>query len=317
MDPQQRLMIEVTWEAFENAAIPAGKLTGSRTGVFVGIAGTDYRSICTSDPSKINAYTVSGTAASIVPNRISYVFGLHGPCLALDTSCSSSLVALHLACQSLESGESSLAIAGGVNLILTPVPSIAVSQAWILAPDGRCKSFDASADGYVRGEGCAVVVLKRLSEALRDGDHIQAVIRGSAVNHGGHGSSLTAPNLQPQQAVIEEALRRSGVVPGEIDYVEAHGIGSRLTDAVEVRALQAAFGRRGPDRPAWMLGSVKTNIGHVEAAAGMSALIKVVGEHAARGDRARPSPEASESGSGGGGSGFRDTDGIEDVAREE
>ncbi len=276
IDPQQRLMLEVTWEALENAGLVAQKLSGSRTGVFVGISGSDYDRLGCRDFDNICAYSGTGSSPGIAANRISYSLNLRGPSVGLDTACSSSLVAVHLACQSLRSVESDLCLVGGVNLMLWPGPSITFSQAQMMAADGRCKTFDAAADGYVRGEGCGVVVLKRLEDALADGNNILAIIRGSAVNQDGTSNGLTAPNGPSQQMVIRQALKNAGVAPAQISYVEAHGTGTSLGDPIEVKSLKAVLMEgRDPDCPCW-IGSVKTNIGHLEAAAGIAGLIKVV-----------------------------------------
>src|SRR3990172_7427834 len=245
MDPQQRLLLEVSWEAFENAFIPPQSLAGTRTGVFIGISSYDYSRLQFNDPEMIDAYAGTGNAHSIAANRLSYVFDLRGPSMAVDTACSSSLVGAHLACQSLRNGESDVALAGGVNLILTPELTITFSQARMLAPDGRCKTFDASADGYVRGEGCGVVVLKRYSDALRDGNNILALIRGSAVNQDGRSNGLTAPNGLAQQGVIRHALADAQVLPHQIGYVEAHGTGTPLGDPIEMASLCAVLDDRG------------------------------------------------------------------------
>ncbi len=274
MDPQQRLLLEVSWEALENAFIPPSSLAGTRTGVFVGISSSDYSRLQFDDPEMIDAYAGTGNAHSIAANRLSYVFDLRGPSMAVDTACSSSLVSVHLACQSLRSGESDLALAGGVNLILTPELTITFSQARMLAPDGHCKTFDASADGYVRGEGCGVVILKRLSDAVRDGDNILALIRGSAVNQDGRSNGLTAPNGLAQQDVIRTALTQAGVSPNQIGYIEAHGTGTPLGDPIEMASLNAVLNDDSNQRV--VVGSVKTNIGHLESAAGIAGLIKVV-----------------------------------------
>ncbi len=273
MDPQQRLLLETAWEALEHAALPPDQLRGSRSGVFVGISANDYALLQRGDLAAADAYSGTGNAASVAANRLSYALDLRGPSLAVDTACSSSLVAVHLACRSLRAGESDLALAAGVNLILAPELTIAFSHARMMAADGRCKTFDAAADGYVRGEGCGVVVLKRLADAVRDGDRVLAVICGTAVNQDGRSNGLTAPNGQAQQAVIRAALADAGVAPEAIGYVEAHGTGTNLGDPIEAQALQAALGPRAADRPL-ALGSVKTNIGHLEAAAGIAGLIK-------------------------------------------
>ncbi|NEO77944.1 beta-ketoacyl synthase N-terminal-like domain-containing protein [Moorena sp. SIO4G3] len=276
LDPQQRLLLEVVWEALENAAIVPESLARSQTGVFIGISNADYHRLIYKDFSGINAYSGTGTASSVAANRLSYVLNLFGPSVAIDTACSSSLVALHYACGSLLSLESNLCLVGAVNLMLSPEQTITFSQAQMMAADGRCKTFDASADGYVRGEGCGVVVLKRLSDALRDGDNIQAIVRGSAVNQDGLTNGLTAPNGPSQQAVIRKALEKAGVKPAQISYIEAHGTGTALGDPIEVKSLKAVLMEdREPDQPCW-IGSVKTNIGHLEAAAGIAGLIKVV-----------------------------------------
>src|SRR5512139_415811 len=279
MDPQQRLLLEVSWEALENAGIIPDKLAGSQTGVFIGISTTDYSSLYMKhgELAQIDVYLGTGTSFSVAAGRLAYTLGLHGPTFALDTACSSSLVAVHLACQSLRAGQASLALAGGVSLILAPEGTVSMSKAHALAPDGHSKAFDASADGYARGEGCGVIVLKRLSDALADGDNILALIRGTAINHDGKSSGLTVPNGQAQQAVIQAALADSGgVEPHQVHFVEAHGTGTQLGDPIEVRALGAALGQgRSEDQPL-LIGSVKANIGHLEAAAGMAGLLKVI-----------------------------------------
>jgi amino acid adenylation domain-containing protein len=274
LDPQQRLLLEVAWEALEDAAIAPDSLAGSNSGVFVGISGHDYMLLQGQHGAEVNAYSGSGNAFSIAANRLSYSLDLHGPSVAVDTACSSSLVAVHMALQSLRSGESDLALAGGVNLILSPEATVAFSQARMMAADGRCKTFDSRADGYVRSEGCGLVVLKRLADAERDGDSIYAVIRGSAVNQDGRSNGLTAPNGAAQQAVVRAALQNAAVSPAEVGYVEAHGTGTALGDPIELRALAAVLGVDGR-QSSCMLGSVKTNIGHTEAAAGIAGLIKV------------------------------------------
>lgn len=276
IDPQQRLLLEVTWEALENAGIVPESLAGSQTSVFIGISNADYHRLLYKDLSRIEAYSGTGTASSIASNRLSYVLNLSGASVAIDTACSSSLVAVNLACQSLQTGESNLCLVGGVNLILSPEPTITFSQAQMMSPEGRCKTFDASADGYVRGEGCGVIVLKRLSDALRDGDNIQAIIRGSAVNQDGLTNGLTAPNGPSQQAVIRQALEKAGVTPAQISYVETHGTGTSLGDPIEVNSLKTVLMEgRDVNQTCW-IGTVKTNVGHLEAAAGIAGLIKVV-----------------------------------------
>jgi myxalamid-type polyketide synthase MxaE and MxaD len=275
IDPQQRLLLEVTWEALEDAGQAPDRLTGTHTGVFIGISTNDYSRIQFSDPSCIDAYAGTGNAMSIAANRVSYLFDFRGPSIAIDTACSSSLVAVHLACCSLWNGESTLALAGGVNLILSPAITINFTKAGAMAPDGRCKAFDARANGYVRSEGAGLVVLKPLSRALTDGDPIYAVIRGSAVNQDGRSNGLMAPNPLAQEAVLREAYRRAGVSPGHVQYVEAHGTGTFLGDPIEAKALGTVLAvDRSAEQPC-ALGSVKTNLGHLESAAGVAGLIKV------------------------------------------
>jgi acyl transferase domain-containing protein/NAD(P)-dependent dehydrogenase (short-subunit alcohol dehydrogenase family)/SAM-dependent methyltransferase/acyl carrier protein len=276
LDPQQRLLLEVGWEALEDARQVREKLTGSSTGVFIGITTTDYLQTLrrNASPADVDGYFNTGNALNAAAGRLSYVLGLHGPSLAVDTACSSSLVAIHLACQSLRLRECDLALAGGVNLILSPDVSVAISRGRMLSPDGRCKTFDADADGYGRGEGCGLVVLKRYSDASADGDPIVAVIRGSAVNQDGASGGFTVPNGSAQQALIRKALANARLAPAQIQYVEAHGTGTALGDPIEVNALGAVLKEgRSPARP-FLLGSVKGNIGHLESAAGVAGLIK-------------------------------------------
>ncbi|MCP3063707.1 acyltransferase domain-containing protein [Myxococcus sp. K38C18041901] len=277
MDPQHRLLLEVAWEALEHAGIAPQSLAGSKTGVFIGGATGDYTQLIQGKGAdSIDASYLTGSLLTFATGRLSHFFDLQGPSLGVDTACSSSLVAVHLACQSLRSGESSLSLVGGVNLILTPQGTITTCKARMLAVDGRCKTFDAAADGYGRGEGCGMVVLKRLSEALADGDQVLAVIRGSAVNQDGHSSDLTVPNGLAQQAVIRQALADAGLDPKQVGYVEAHGTGTSLGDPIELRALGAVFGEKRDGDAALQVGSVKTNIGHLEYAAGIAGLIKLV-----------------------------------------
>lgn len=275
MDPQQRLLLEVSWEALEDAGEAPSKLRGSRTGVFVGVSSDDYAELYL-DPGRMDAYSAWGTMRSVAAGRVAFFLGLQGPAIQLDTACSSSLVAVHLAGRSLRSRECDLALAGGVNLILSPGSMISRCRMKALSPQGRCKTFDESADGFVRGEGCGIVVLKRLSDALDAGNQVLALVRGSAVNHDGPASGLTVPNEAAQEELIRQALREARVAPREVSYVETHGTGTSLGDPIEVAALGAVF---GPDRPAGeplLLGSVKTQVGHLESAAGIVSLIKVV-----------------------------------------
>ncbi|HEX8967755.1 MAG TPA: beta-ketoacyl synthase N-terminal-like domain-containing protein, partial [Chloroflexota bacterium] len=275
MDPQQRLLLEVAWEALEDAGLDPTALAGTPTGVFVGISSNDYgqRQFSTLDLS--DPYAGTGNALSIAANRLSYVFGFHGPSLAVDTACSSSLVALHLACRSLRDGECGLAIVGGVNLLLNPAITVNFSRAGFMARDGRCKAFDARGDGYVRSEGAGVVVLKPLEQAVADGDRIYAVVRGSAVNQDGRTNGLTAPSRQAQEAVLRAAYAAAGVSPAEVQYVEAHGTGTALGDPIEASALGAVLGVDRPSDAPCAIGSAKTNVGHLEAAAGVTGLMKV------------------------------------------
>jgi acyl transferase domain-containing protein/acyl carrier protein len=278
MDPQQRLLLEVAWEALEHAGQAPDRLARSRAGVFVGCSGSDYRQVQSraNDPAVIDAYALTGTALNAVAGRLSYALGLQGPSLIVDTACSSSMVAVHLACQSLRAGECRLALAGGVNLNLVPDGTIAASRAHMMAADGRCKAFDAAADGFVRSEGCGLVVLKRLSDAQADGDTILALIRGSAVNQDGPSSGFTVPSGLSQEALIRDALEAAEVAPADIGYVEAHGTGTALGDPIEVGALAAALGEGRPTGRPLLVGSVKTNLGHAEAAAGIAGLVKAV-----------------------------------------
>ncbi|MFE2754355.1 type I polyketide synthase, partial [Actinosynnema sp. NPDC059335] len=275
MDPQQRLTLEVVWEALEDSGRAPTRLAGSRTGVFMGVSSFDYATEHLLDPVDFSAHAGTGVAHSVVTGRVSYTLDLRGPSMAIDTACSSALVAVHQACQSLRLGESDLAVAGGVNVVLSPLPSVSFSQfGRMVSVDGRCKAFDASANGYVRSEGCGAVVLKRLSDAERDGDRVLAVIRGAAVNQDGRSAGVTAPNGSAQREVLRQALAAAGVGPDEVTFVEAHGTGTRLGDPIEVEALAEVYGR--PAGPPLHLGSSKTNIGHAEAAAGIAGLIKVV-----------------------------------------
>lgn len=278
LDPQQRLLLEVAWEAMEVAALDPQQLKGSATSVFIGMSSDDYAHahLKSGDPSTIDAYSMTGATHSTAAGRLSYTFGFEGPAVTVDTACSSSNVALHLACQSLRSGESDLALVGGVNLILTPLAHIAFTKLQAISPHGIVRTFDADASGYVRAEGCGLVVVKRLSDALRDGDPIMALVRGTAVNQDGRSNGFTAPSGLAQQKVIRQALDNAGLQPLDVDYVEAHGTGTPLGDPIEVEALQSVYGAgRSADQPL-KLGSVKTNLGHLEPAAAISGLIKLL-----------------------------------------
>jgi acyl transferase domain-containing protein len=274
MDPQQRLLLELSWDALEDAGQSVDALNGSATGVFVGISTSDYALLRARIAPPIDTYFGTSNSPSVAAGRVSYTFGFHGPTLAIDTACSSSLVAVHLACHSLQRGEADLALAGGVNLMLAPETTTWACRAHILSDDGQCKTFDAAANGYVRGEGCGVVVLKRLADALAAGDPIVAVIRGSAINHDGRSSGLTAPNGRAQQRVIAQAMASAGAAPHDVHYVEAHGTGTVLGDPIEIRALGATLCDGRPSDDPLVVSSVKTNIGHLEAAAGIAGLIK-------------------------------------------
>ncbi len=276
LDPQQRLLLEVSWEALEDAGLVPERLTGSKTGVFIGAFTLDYQTLQFSrnETSLIEGHTSTGSVMTMIANRLSYVFDFRGPSMAVDTACSSSLVALHLACQSLWNGESTLALAGGVNVMIGPEFTIAESQGGFLAPDGRCKTFDARANGYVRGEGAGVVVLKPFSRALVDGDPIYALIRATGVNQDGRTNGITVPNGDSQERLMRDVYRRARLSPGQIQYVEAHGTGTPVGDPIEANALGRVLSTDRPDGNVCVVGSVKTNIGHTEAAAGIASVIK-------------------------------------------
>jgi len=273
MDPAQRLLLEVAWEALEHAGIAASSLERTRTGVYVGLGLSDYgrRHFLSEDVDRLTAYSGTGAFLSVAAGRLAYFMGLQGPAVTVDTACSSSLVSIHLAVQSLRTRESDVALAGGANLILSPEPSVYFSKLQALAPDGRCKAFDASADGYARGEGAGILVLKRLGDALEAGDRILGVIRGTAVNQDGRSNGLTAPSGRAQQQVIRQALENAGLEPKDVGYVEAHGTGTPLGDPIEFDALRAVYGGSG-----LAVGGVKTNFGHTETAAGVAGVIKVL-----------------------------------------
>ncbi|RPA66384.1 acyltransferase domain-containing protein [Gordonia oryzae] len=275
MDPQQRLLLEVSHEALENAGIPAESLRHSQTGVFVGACAGEYGFLATADLAEVDNWSGTGGALSVIANRVSYHYDLRGPSITVDTACSSSLVAIHLAVASLRSGESSTALAGGVNVMLSPAITRSFDRNDAMSPSGRCHSFDAAADGYVRSEGCGVVVLKRLADARRDGDHVLAVVRGSAINSDGHSNGLMAPNPSAQMAVLRSAYTSAGIAAREVDYIEAHGTGTLLGDPIEARALGAVAGRGRPADDPLLIGAVKSNLGHLEAAAGIAGFVKV------------------------------------------
>ncbi|WP_151772626.1 type I polyketide synthase, partial [Streptomyces abyssomicinicus] len=277
MDPQQRLILELSWEALEDGRIVPTDLRGSRTGVFVGAIWDDYATLLhRHGTDAIGRHTITGLHRSIIANRVSYTLGLHGPSMAVDAAQSSSLVSVHMACQSLRNGESNLALAGGVNLNLVPESTVGAAKFGGLSPDGRCHTFDARANGYVRGEGAGLVLLKPLAQALADGDRVHCVIRGSAVNNDGATNGLTVPSRRAQEKVLRRALARAGVTGRDVQYVELHGTGTPLGDPIEAAALGAAVGADHEDGPALAVGSVKTNVGHLEGAAGITGLIKTV-----------------------------------------
>jgi len=275
IDPQHRLLLEVAWEALEHARVAPNSLAGTRTGVFAGVMSSEYsKRLLGRDYASVDAYYVTGNELSFAPGRISYFLGLRGPCITVDTACSSSMVAVHQACQSLRAGESDLALAGGVSLVVTPELSVALSKTHVMAADGLCKTFDATANGLGRGEGAGMIVLRRLSDALRLGDRILCVIRGSAVNHGGMSGGITVPSGTGQEALLRAAIANARIPPLHVGYVEAHGTGTEIGDLIEARAIAAVLGEgRTPDRPL-RLGSVKTNLGHLDSAAGIAGLIK-------------------------------------------
>ncbi|MES9536981.1 SDR family NAD(P)-dependent oxidoreductase [Actinomadura sp. NPDC000600] len=276
MDPQQRLVLEVAWEAFEHAGIGPASLRGSRTGVFVGVSAPEYAAFTASDLASLEPFTATGAALSIIANRLSYLLDLRGPSMIVDTACSSSLVSTHLAVQALRRGEADVALAGGVNLLLSPTVTMTFDLAGGTAADGHCKAFDASADGMVRAEGCGAVVLKRLSDAVRDGDRVLAVIRGSGVNSDGRSNGLVAPNSDAQRALLRDVYASAGVDTREVDYVEAHGTGTFLGDPIEAKAVGEVLGAGREAGEPLLLGSAKSNLGHMESAAGIAGLIKTV-----------------------------------------
>ncbi|HOL65721.1 MAG TPA: beta-ketoacyl synthase N-terminal-like domain-containing protein, partial [Accumulibacter sp.] len=276
MDPQQRLLLEMSWEAIENSGIVPSSLRGGDCGVYIGLASLDYSFRLADDLSAIDSSTATGNTASIAANRISYVFDLRGPSMAIDTACSSSLVAFHQACRAILSGETRLALTGGISLHLHPYGFLGFAKATMLSQRGRCRVFDASGDGYVRSEGGGMFLLKDYAQALADGDPILAVIAGSAVNTDGRKSGLTVPSVQAQAALLEKVYAQAGIDPAAIDYLEAHGTGTAVGDPIETRAIGDALGQRRPKNRPLPIGSVKSNMGHLETASGVAGLVKVL-----------------------------------------
>ncbi|WP_110932793.1 SDR family NAD(P)-dependent oxidoreductase [Paenibacillus bouchesdurhonensis] len=280
MDPQQRLFLQCVWNAVEDAGYNIAELSGRKVGLFVGVSTSDYQELLRENEVDIEAYSALGVTHSVLANRISYLFNWHGQSEPIDTACSSSLVAIHRGVSLLQSGECELVVAGGINCLLSPSIYISFGKAGMLSPDGTCKTFDKDANGYVRGEGGGAIVLKPLDKAIRDGDHIYGVIRGSAVNHGGRTNSITSPNPSAQAEVIAEAVRKAGIEASSIGYIEAHGTGTSLGDPIEISGLKMAFAKNGAkeavNEPFCALGSVKTNIGHLESAAGIAGVLKVL-----------------------------------------
>ncbi|WP_261595507.1 type I polyketide synthase, partial [Pseudoalteromonas holothuriae] len=288
MDPQQRLLMTYTWKALEDAGYAPQSLAGSDTAIFVGTANTGYSELLAMAGNKVEGYSSTGMVSSVGPNRISYLLNIHGPSEPIETACSSALVAIHRAVGVIEAGLSKMALAGGINTLLSAMTHVAFDKAGMLSPDGRCKSFGQNANGYVRGEGVGILLLKSLTEAEQDGDHIYGVIRGTAVNHGGRANSLTAPNPKAQAQLLEAAIRKAGVDPRTVSYIEAHGTGTELGDPIEINGLKSAFkhlyndaniaAERQQDyqEAHCALGSVKSNIGHLELAAGAAGVIKTL-----------------------------------------
>ncbi|MCB9553261.1 MAG: polyketide synthase [Myxococcales bacterium] len=275
LDPQHRLLLEVAWEAFERAGLPPAALPADRVGVFVGIAGGDYLPRLLADAPDV--YAITGNGGAFASGRLAYSFGFRGPAVALDTACSSSLVALHLAVASLRRGECDVALVGGVNVIVEPDGTRLLQASGALSPRGRCAAFDASADGFARAEGAVAVVLRRLEDAEAAGDPVLAIVRGSAINQDGRSTGLTAPNVAAQRTLLRAALADAGVAPGEIGYIEAHGTGTALGDPIEFDAIQASYGINATNAMPCVIGAVKSNLGHLEAAAGLAGLVKVIG----------------------------------------
>lgn len=282
MDPQQRLMLELCWGCLEDAGYLPGSLAGSDTGVFVGVAGLDYRELLEARLPSVEAHRSTGNYLSLVANRVSYFLDLRGPSIPYDTACSSALYALHYAAQSVSRGETGMALVAGINVILTPSTFISFSKTGMLSPTGQCRTFDAGADGYVRGEGGGVILIKSLNKAIADGDHIYGVIKGSAINHGGRSQTLTSPNAFAQSQVIQDAYKRAGISPDRVSYIEAHGTATPKGDPLEITGLKRAwrylerhFNVKASEGTC-AIGALKTNIGHLETASGIAGIIKVL-----------------------------------------
>ncbi|NEQ81202.1 MAG: type I polyketide synthase [Moorea sp. SIO2I5] len=283
MDPQQRIMLELSWSCLEDSGYSPNELSGSQVGVFVGACNYDYDQLQHQDEKNIEGHTATGTYTCIIPNRISYFFNFHGPSVPVDTACSSSLVALHQAINAIKEKECEMALVGGVSVLCTPTSYISFSQLGMLSPTGQCKTFDSQADGYVRGEGAGIILLKPLGKAIEDKDYIYGVIKGSAVNHGGKARTLTSPNVYAQAQVLRAAYTKANIYPNTVSYIETHGTGTPLGDPIEINGLKRSFRQLHqqhefplPEKPYCGLGTVKTNIGHLEAAAGIAGVIKVL-----------------------------------------
>ncbi|MBP6601220.1 MAG: type I polyketide synthase, partial [Verrucomicrobiales bacterium] len=274
MDPQQRWMLEAAWESLEDAGMAPDSLRGSKTAVYVGIASNDYANVAQSDPRNVDVHTNSGSTLSIASNRISYLFDLKGPSVSVDTACSSALVAINLACESVWSGEATMALAGGVNALLTPDASIGFSKATMLSPSGQCFAFDDRANGYVRGEGAGMFVIKTLADAQRDGDRVYCTIRAAVINQDGNTSSMTVPGVETQAKMLEDAFEKAGILPKQVRYMEAHGTGTPVGDPIETRALGQILSRGRDEGDYCLIGSVKTNVGHLESGSGVAGLAK-------------------------------------------
>ena len=278
LDPQQRMLLELTWEAFENANMDITKYSGSNTGVYVGMSNNEYNlaQLYSGELSRIGAYALTGSTFSTACGRVSYTFGFEGPCITVDTACSSTLTALHLACTAMQAGEADMQVVAGINLMESPTTHIGFSKLQAISVDGHSKAFDASANGYGRGEGGGVIILKRLSDAIKDHNEILGVIRGTGINQDGKSNGLTAPNGEAQEKLIRKTLMNANMNPLDVDYIEMHGTGTKLGDPIEVDAVGATYGKGRSNDNLLKIGSVKSNIGHLEASAGVASIIKVL-----------------------------------------